>query len=94
MSIRRQAKVRGEADPYDPRWELYFEERLFQKMQATLAGRGRIAYLWKEQQGRCGGCGQPLREGEDWQVHHRVRRTQGGGDERDNLVVRQSPIDG
>jgi RNA-directed DNA polymerase len=35
VSIRRQVKVRGEANPYDPRWALYFEERLFQKMQAT-----------------------------------------------------------
>jgi RNA-directed DNA polymerase len=49
VSIRRHVKVHGEANPYDPNWEMYFEERLFQKMQATLAGRGQIRYLWKEQ---------------------------------------------
>jgi RNA-directed DNA polymerase len=87
VSIRRHVKVRGDANPYDPAWELYLEERLFQKMQATLAGRGRIAYLWKEQQGRCGGCGQPLQEEQEWQVHHRVRRTQGGSDGLDNLEL-------
>ena len=28
MPIRRHLKVRSEANPYDPRWEVYFEERL------------------------------------------------------------------
>jgi len=87
VSIQRHVKVRGDANPYDPEWELYFEERLFQKMQATLAGRSQIAYLWREQGGRCGGCGQLLQEGEQWQAHHRVRRSLGGDDGLDNLEL-------
>ena len=46
--------------PYDPEWELYLEERLAWKLGHTLAGRGRIVYLWKEQQGSCLVCGQAL----------------------------------
>jgi RNA-directed DNA polymerase len=87
VSIRRHVKIRGEANPYDPAWERYFEERLFRKMQATLAGRERIAYLWREQGGRCGGCGQLLQEEEEWQVHHRIRRVDGGEDGLDNLEL-------
>jgi len=87
VNIQRHAKIRGDANPYDPAWERYFEERLYQRMQATLAGRGQIAYLWKEQGGRCSGCGQLLQEEEEWQIHHRVRRVDGGDDGLDNLEL-------
>jgi RNA-directed DNA polymerase len=87
VSIQRHVKVRGEANPYDPKWEMYFEERLLQKMQATLAGREQIRCLWREQQGRCGGCGELLREEEEWHIHHRIRRSHGGSDDLDNLEL-------
>jgi RNA-directed DNA polymerase len=87
VPIRRHVKIRGDANPYDPEWEGYFEERLLRRMQETLAGRGRLQHLWKEQQGRCPVCGQLLQEEEPWQVHHRVRRTDGGGDGLDNLEL-------
>jgi RNA-directed DNA polymerase len=87
VRIVRQIKIRGDANPYDPEWEGYFEERLFRKMQSTFEGRGRIYYLWKEQQGRCRMCGQLLQEEEVWHVHHRVRRSHGGDDGLDNLEL-------
>ena len=87
VSIVRHVKIRGEANPYDPAWEDYFDKRLYAKLEATLAGRGQIQWLWREQQGRCPGCGQLLREEEPWQVHHRIRRVDGGGDDLDNLVI-------
>jgi RNA-directed DNA polymerase len=87
VTIRRHVKVRGDANPYDPAWEQYFEERLFRRMQATLAGRTQIKYLWRQQGGRCGGCGQLLLEEEEWQIHHRVRRVDGGDDGLDNLEL-------
>ena len=51
VRILRHVKIRSEANPYDPAWEGYFEERLYWKMEATLAGRGRIEYLWKGARG-------------------------------------------
>jgi RNA-directed DNA polymerase len=56
-------------------------------MQGTLIGQGQIFYLWKVQQGRCPVCGQPLEEEEPWNVHHRVRRVDGGDDGLDNLEL-------
>jgi RNA-directed DNA polymerase len=54
----------------------------------TLAGRGRIEYLWKEQQGRCVVCGQALCiEEQPWHIHHRVWRSQGGQETCDNLEM-------
>src|ERR1700730_18560600 len=87
VRIIRYVKIRGDANPYDPKWEGYLDGRLFRRMNMTLGGRTQIRYLWKQQQGRCKDCGQLLREDEPWQVHHRTRRTHGGGDELANLQL-------
>jgi RNA-directed DNA polymerase len=85
--IRRHVKVRGQANPYDPAWELYFEERLAAHMASTLTGRGTARYLWLEQNGRCLVCAEPLTLAAGWQVHHLRWRVHGGEDRIDNLVL-------
>jgi RNA-directed DNA polymerase len=88
VKVLRWTKIRSATNPYDPEWELYLEERLAWKMGHTLAGRGRIEYLWKEQQGRCVVCGQALQVDEQpWHIHHRVWRSRGGQKTCDNLDV-------
>jgi len=85
--IRRHVKVRGAANPYDPAWELYFEERLAHQMASSLTGRGTARYLWLEQNGKCLVCRQPLTLEEGWHVHHLLWRAFGGDDTIDNLVL-------
>jgi RNA-directed DNA polymerase len=88
VRIVRQVKIRSEVNPYDPAWELYLEARLVWKLEQTLAGRGRIEYLWKEQRGRCLVCKQALRVAEEtWHIHHRIWRSLGGPDTADNLEL-------
>jgi len=88
VAIRRFVKIRSHANPYDPAWELYLEERLYWQLEGTLAGRGRIEYLWKAQEGRCVYCGQALRPSEKpWHIHHRHWRSHGGPDTVDNLEL-------
>jgi RNA-directed DNA polymerase len=88
VSIRRFVKIRQDANPYDPEWELYLEDRLRWQLEGTLAGRGRIEYLWKAQEGRCVRCGQPLRPSDrPWHIHHRHWRSHGGPDTVDNLEL-------
>ncbi len=85
--IRRHVKVQGTANPYDPAWELYFEERLAHQMASCLTGRGPARYLWLEQDGRCLVCRQPLTLTEGWHIHHLRWRSHGGDDHVDNLVL-------
>jgi RNA-directed DNA polymerase len=86
VKVLRWTKIRGAANPDDPEWELYLEERLAWKLGHTLAGRGRIDHLWKEQQGRCLVCGQALQaEEQPWHIHHRAWRSRGGRETCDNL---------
>ncbi len=90
MPIKRHIKIKGQANPYDPRWEIYFEERLGVKMANTLKGRRKLLYLWREQNGICPVCNQKLTELTKWHNHHIVKRTQGGGEEADNRVLLHS----
>ncbi len=87
IPIRRHVKVKGEANPYDPAWELYFEERLATQLSNTLTGRGTARYLWLEQNGKCLVCRHPLTLEEGWHAHHLLWRTHGGTDLIDNLVL-------
>jgi RNA-directed DNA polymerase len=88
VRIIRYVKIRSAANPYDPEWEQYLEARWVWQLNQTLAGRSRIEYLWKEQEGRCVVCGQPLRIAEDdCEIHHRIWRSRGGADTADNLEL-------
>jgi RNA-directed DNA polymerase len=88
VRIIRYVKIRSAANPYDPKWELYLEARMGWQLTQTLAGRSRIESLWKDQEGRCLACGQPLRIAEeDCQIHHRIWRSRGGADTADNMEL-------
>ena len=85
--IRRHVKVRSEANPYDPAWEVYFEERLGVKMAHNLQGRRTLNFLWKQQGGRCPVCEEPITRQTGWHNHHLVWRSLGGGDHLANRVL-------
>jgi RNA-directed DNA polymerase len=87
VPIKRHTKVKGEANPYDPAWEPYFEARLGVKMAGTLAGRGTLLYLWKEQGGICPVCHQKITTVTGWHNHHIVWRTHGGTDTIENRML-------
>ncbi len=85
--IKRHRKVKAEANPYDPEWERYFEARLGVKMTATLKGRRSLLYLWREQDGICPVCQQPITTLTGWHNHHIVWRSKGGSDDAANRVL-------
>jgi len=88
VRVLRWRKIRSAANPYDPAWELYLEERMAWKLGHTLAGRGQIDFLWRSQGGKCPVCRQAMPEEEQpWHIHHRVWRCFGGKTTFDNLEL-------
>ncbi|MDQ2732435.1 MAG: group II intron reverse transcriptase/maturase [Armatimonadota bacterium] len=77
--IRRHTAIQGTANPYDPSWETYFEEREGLKMEATLPGRRRLSYLWRQQKGICPLCQQRITRLSGWQQHYVRSWTPGSG---------------
>jgi len=87
VPIQRHTKVKGGANPYDPSWEPYFEERLGVKMAGTLIGRWTLRNLWLEQGGICPVCNQKITTVTGWHNHHILWRTHGGKDTTENRVL-------
>ena len=87
VAIKRHRKIKGEANPYDPAWEMYFEQRLGVKMASDLKGRRQLLYLWREQNGLCPVCRQPITNLTGWHNHHLVWKSHGGSDTADNRVL-------
>ena len=80
-------KIQADANPFDPRFEEYFEARHSGSMERNLAGRRRILFLWKRQVGLCPVCAQPITRLTKWHTHHKVRRVDGGNDSALNTYL-------
>ena len=87
IPIVRHVKVKGEANPYDPAWEEYFEKRLDVKMANDLKGKRTLLYLWQEQEGICPVCHQKITKLTGWHSHHIVWKMHGGVDGAENRVL-------
>jgi len=85
--IQRHNKIRGEANPYDPQWETYFDERMGLKWLQGGMKRRKLIVLWNEQEGRCPLCNQKITKETGWNVHHILYRVYGGKDTLSNLLL-------
>jgi RNA-directed DNA polymerase len=65
LPIRRHRKIDSQANPYDPDWSEYFEERLRSKMLLTRKGGKQVLSLWLDR-GICPVCQQALNLDEWW----------------------------
>ena len=87
VPIRRHIKIRKDANPYDPAWEIYLEQRQYKKTLGELKGRPRLRHQWRMQQGICPVCGERITKDTDWHSHHIQRRVDGGGEDLTNQVL-------
>lgn len=87
VQIVRHKAIQLEANPFDPQWEEYFEERESVKLLNTIGGRNKLISLWKSQGGICSRCSQPITKDSGWNKHYIIRKVDGGGDELSNLVM-------
>jgi RNA-directed DNA polymerase len=85
IPIKRHIKIIGEANPFDPKFETYFEERSTSKMRDTLKGSKRLLSLWLNQGGVCPICHQKITVDMQWSLHHITSKVEGGSSNLSNL---------
>jgi RNA-directed DNA polymerase len=67
--IVRHVKIRKEANPYDPEWDVYFEEREGDRMFGSMSGRKRLKEMWRKQGRKCPVCRDEIDHESGWKVH-------------------------
>jgi RNA-directed DNA polymerase len=87
VPIKRHVKIRAAANPYDPTWEPYFEERLALQMKDSQIGYDKLVKLWFRQEGICPQCDLKITRETGWHLHHQVWVVNGGDDSFANLVL-------
>jgi len=87
VPIIRYVKIKGDANPYDPHWETYFERRLDLKMDRSPKRRKQLIRLWLRQGGLCSECGHKITRTTGWRSHKIIWRVFGGSDNMSNLVL-------
>jgi RNA-directed DNA polymerase len=87
IPIRRHRLIQGEANPYDPAWESYFDERVGAKWQEHWLKRRKLIALWREQEGKCPVCDQKITKESGWSLCHIHPRVYGGTDSMSNLLM-------
>lgn len=87
IPITRHVKVKASANPFNPKWEHYFEKRLETKMMADYKGSRLMLHLWQSQKGICPVCDDVITEETGWENHHIIYRVNGGANTLDNRVL-------
>jgi RNA-directed DNA polymerase len=85
--IKRHIKVRADANPYDPAYETYFEEREEAHMRESFRGTRTLRFLWYEQSGLCPVCNLKITRTSGWRLHYCVSRTMGGSTSAENCLL-------
>lgn len=88
VAIKRHLQIKSEANPYDPCFEEYFDQRLGLKwLDSTLYNRKKLIRLWREQRGNCPICQEKITKESRWNIHHINFRVNGGSDKPVNLLL-------
>lgn len=87
VPIERHIKIQADSNPYDPKYEQYFEKRLYVKMTRGLVGKTKLAKLWVQQKGICPVCKTRIDDVENINTHHIIEKAKGGKDTNSNLVI-------
>ena len=85
--IKRHTKIQGDANPYDPAYETYFEKREEAHMRESFRGTRILRFLWYEQSGLCPVCHIKITRVTGWRLHYCVSRIMGGSTSAENCLL-------
>ena len=86
-AIVRHVKIKGDANPFDPEWNAYFEDRIGRQLGLKAGNRKKLVHLWLQQKGNCQSCGEVITSQTRWTTQHIVPRPIGEPDTYSNRVL-------
>ncbi|MFM0051333.1 group II intron reverse transcriptase/maturase [Caballeronia grimmiae] len=86
-AIKRHTRIKGEFNPFDPKWEQYGETLRQGRMWEQMRYRKQWAALYLSQSGLCAHCGCALTDETGWHDHHLEYRMHGGTDALSNRAL-------
>ena len=86
LSYRRHILIKGEANPFDPDWGTYFEQREARKVW-TMGAANYVKSLLIRQQGRCSYCEEPLESEQAWRIHYSQSAEDGAADKTERNIL-------
>ncbi|WCP67303.1 group II intron reverse transcriptase/maturase [Vibrio tubiashii] len=87
VKIEKHVKIIATANCYFPEDEQYFESLTTRKLKKSLGGSLRLWRVAERQDFRCAVCHQQFGSEDEWDVHHIIRRVDGGTDNSSNLML-------
>lgn len=86
--IRRHIKIRALANPFDPEWERYFEDRVGLQLASHPRWPRKWFGVWLDQAGLCPVCQQRMTRETGWKAHDLSPPAEGGCATSGNVVLR------
>lgn len=87
VKIDKHVKIRSLANCYLPEDEQYFERLKMQRLKKSIAGNMKLWKIVESQDYKCTVCKQEFTSEDEWDVHHIIRRVDGGNDNISNLMM-------
>ncbi|AJR06847.1 group II intron reverse transcriptase/maturase [Photobacterium gaetbulicola] len=87
VKVDKHVKIRALANCYLPEDEQYFERLKVQRLKKSLAGNMKLWKIAIRQDYKCAICNQSFHWEDNWDVHHIIRRVDGGSDNSSNLMM-------
>lgn len=84
--IKRHIKIKQDANPFDPAWERYFENRERHKLLGKYTGKIQANTILKQQNKICTKCHEKITNNE-WEYHFKQSWIYGGSTKNTNLVI-------
>lgn len=90
VPIIRFVKVKGTNSPFNPELQDYWKKRKTTRGKTRFANGSKFEVIYRNQEGICPVCGEPIDFDEDFDLHHILPVKDGGTNEIGNLVFLHS----
>ncbi|MGR5541721.1 HNH endonuclease, partial [Vibrio campbellii] len=87
IRVDKHVKIVATANCYLPEDEQYFERLKMQRLKKSMQGYLKLWRIAERQNFTCPVCCQQFNSEDEWDIHHIIRRVDGGSDKVSNLLM-------